>query len=479
MKIKNLYVDGYKNLIRTQILFDTEEVPIVIIGNNGTGKSNLVEALVQIFISLYYGSRVSFSYNIEYQCHGKYVRIDNGQNASPIIKVDGFPVGNTRFKKWIAQPGRMAPFPDLIFCYYSGTCERTKNFLRKYNRTYTTAIKKSTVNLDRLFVFSDLTQAKWSLMGLFAHRHRDLLGRLSVDDFRLFLITVTAPETYSEEKDDPSFWGTEGAIRDFLADLDNAAVESNQTSSTNSASKKRTRVYLLQREGIEKIGVALEKRGTNFQSMMHALAGRKMISDIKFLVTNSRSGAAYEIDDLSEGEKQLLTVVGGLKVYSQAESLVLLDEPDTHLNPNWSWEYESLLKSSLSEEQRKRSTILIATHDPILISGMTKEQVLMASITQNRLTYQSPLRDPRGQGVANVLTSEFFGLPSSLDKNTQSLLDERLRLAYKPEALTDIERNRLKQINEQLDVLGMSISFRDPDYAEFERTKYNNTNDNA
>ena len=74
--------------------------------------------------------------------------------------------------------------------------------------------------------------------------------------------------------------------------------------------------------------------------------------------------------------------------------------------------------------------------------------------------------------MANVLTSEYFGLPSSLDKNTQDLLDERLTLAFKPQPLTDEERERLKFINQRLDELGLSISFRDPEYADFERERH-------
>src|SRR5690606_36312476 len=133
-----------------------------------------------------------------------------------------------------------------------------------------------------------------------------------------------------------------------------------------------------------------------FQSMMRGLAAREMVAETTFELINSRSGATYDIDDLSEGERQLLCVIGGLKLYNQQESLVLLDEPDTHLNPSWSWEYENLLKYALSDEQKERSMVLVATHVPVLISGMTKEQVLIASVTANRLSYTPPVRDPRG-----------------------------------------------------------------------------------
>ena len=74
--------------------------------------------------------------------------------------------------------------------------------------------------------------------------------------------------------------------------------------------------------------------------------------------------------------------------------------------------------------------------------------------------------------MANVLTSEYFGLPSSLDKNTQDLLDERLSLSFKPEPLAAEERERLTFINQSLGELGLAISFRDPEYADFERERH-------
>ncbi len=40
MQLKSIYRDGYKNLIQTTIDFQSTDIPLTIIGNNGTGKSN-------------------------------------------------------------------------------------------------------------------------------------------------------------------------------------------------------------------------------------------------------------------------------------------------------------------------------------------------------------------------------------------------------------------------------------------------------
>lgn len=472
MKFKKICIDGYKNLIKTSIAFEDTDIPLAIIGNNGTGKSNLIEALLHIFLGIYFNKPPRFNFEIEYEAHNKRVILEKQDKSNVTISVDGIPWSMSRFKKRIREVEKMPPFPALVFCYYSGTCDRTKNLIHKYNRHYHLNLKVEAESLERLFVFSDIDYAEWCLLGLFAHCHKDLLDRLSLRGMGEFRITLMPPKTYSIEKDEPIYWGTKGAIRDFIADIDNSARESYKPYLGDLFDKEQNlRTYIFDIENLEKLGARLEHRVTNMFSMLQALGANMILANIEFKVVHALSEATYGVDDLSEGEKQLLCVIGGLKLSQQNECLVLLDEPDTHLNPVWSWEFDSLLRNALQESQQRSSTVIVATHDPVLISGLNKEQVLIARVSDGKLSYEQPLRSPRGQGVANVLTSEYFGLPSSLDKNTQDLLDERLTLAYKSCPLTDEERERLTFINKHLDELGLSIAFRDPAYAQFERER--------
>jgi ABC-type cobalamin/Fe3+-siderophores transport system ATPase subunit len=475
MHLKKAYIDGYKNLIGTSIEVPPADIPLAIIGNNGSGKSNIIEALIQIFYCLFQGKPTPFNFKIEYEAHGKeVVAVNTPRDKQCRITVDGKIWDPLFFKKRIQDPEQMPPFPALVFCYYSGTCNREKKLIGYYNRSYLAKLKRQTDDLERLFVFSDVEQAGWCLLGLFAHHHYDLLKMLSLSGIEDIKISLKAPYDYSPETSDPSFWGTEGAIRYFIADLDYWAQRDFKTDSFSLTSKAPERVYYLDVKYLEMVGEALEKRKTNLFSMLQALAAEGMLKDVELKVIHTISGAKFSINDLSEGEKQLLCVIGGLKLSNQDECLVLLDEPDTHLNPAWSWEYESLLQNALKGMRRLSSTVLLATHDPVVISGLKKEQVLIAKYDEEdkkRLVYEQPLRDPRGQGVANVLTSEYFGLPSSLDKNTQELLDERLELAYKAE-LTEEQRQRLSTINQELGYLGLVISFRDPKDADIEKNKY-------
>jgi len=80
--------------------------------------------------------------------------------------------------------------------------------------------------------------------------------------------------------------------------------------------------------------------------------------------------------------------------------LVLLDEPDTRLNPQWSWEYPEMLEEAFNASQREYSTVLMAPHDPVTISGLVAPQVFLANASgKEQSVFEHPRRNPRGQGL--------------------------------------------------------------------------------
>jgi predicted ATPase len=495
MKLKSLWINGYKNLIDTSVSFEECSIPIAIIGNNGTGKSNLIEALLHIFMGLYYDNAPEFDYKIEYSAHGKNVKAFklNAKNYNSII-VDDIEWSRTRFKNRVRDTESRPPFPALVFGYYSGTCERLKTLLKKYERTFSHKLRKYSTDpereqadlesvsgdLQRNFIFSDIDQAKKILVSLVAHKHEALLNKIDVERIERLKITIRPPRNFDKESIDITLWDTKGAIRHFLSALENYSDDSNENRKELDEEfvieSRKYNFLLHDKSHIEQLHKMaykeLHRNGTNLYSMLQALDANGMLVDIDYDIVSKAKQKPFPFDALSEGEKQLLCVIGGLTMAHHQECLVLLDEPDTHLNPAWSWEYNKLLKESLHSEQLQDSTVFIATHDPVLISGLTRDQVLIAKNENGVLSYDHPYRNPRGQGVANVLTSEFFGLPSSLDQHTQALMDRRLELSYKDSKLTESERTELKGINNSLDNLGLSISFRNKDFAEFEKKKY-------
>ena len=49
MRLDKVYIDGFKNLKQLAVDFDESKLTTVLIGQNGAGKSNLIEAITQVF----------------------------------------------------------------------------------------------------------------------------------------------------------------------------------------------------------------------------------------------------------------------------------------------------------------------------------------------------------------------------------------------------------------------------------------------
>lgn len=83
-------------------------------------------------------------------------------------------------------------------------------------------------------------------------------------------------------------------------------------------------------------------------------------------------------------------------------------------------------------------------------------------------TFQ-PDFDPKGLGVAGILTSELFNLPSTLDQDTLEDLQERNLLISKQEktGLSEQEKKRLTKLFYNLSNLGINTTDRDPLYQKF------------
>src|SRR6185295_19386329 len=91
--------------------------------------------------------------------------------------------------------------------------------------------------------------------------------------------------------------------------------------------------------------------------------------------------------------------------------LYLLDEPDTHLNPVWAYDFLKLLQQHVRAD---KGHLLVATHSPLMIGSLHKNQVRILTQQENATVAVEPEYDPIGIGVEGLLKSELYGLRSTL-----------------------------------------------------------------
>lgn len=484
MRLDRVYIDGFKNLKQAEVNFDESHLTTVIIGQNGTGKSNLIEAIVDVFRFTDLNKVAPrFLYEVDYRLDGKHIRLSN-LTGSATITCNGEKVSRTVFNK-----DKAAYFPDLVFGYYSGGSRRLEQLFDSHQRNYYNAIKRNE-NLEecrralderRLFYCRPI-HGIFALLSFFAYPSesvgRLLKEKLGVTEFHSALTVLREPWFSNGKKDfleqAHELWGAKGpagicarAMRDQA--FHPLALEGHPIDDyrDKGGSEAQLGVFLRNQEALK----VLAKGYTNdhaFFAALEAMDISDLVRDLHLWVkrTNDESGDV-SFSDLSDGERQLLMALGLIRISRNKRALFLLDEPDTHLNPHWQHTYLDLIQEWTEVTSNKsRCHIIMTSHNPLTIAALRKEEVrVMVPDENGKVSISQPYTDPRGMGFTATLT-EIFGLPTSLDPETQRDLDERNRLAQKTKR-SDEESRQLIAINDKLNRLGFMSEDREPLYQDF------------
>ena len=87
-----------------------------------------------------------------------------------------------------------------------------------------------------------------------------------------------------------------------------------------------------------------------------------------------------------------------------------------------------------------------------------------------KVTVSEPYADPKGMGFTATLT-EIFGLPTTLDSETQRTVDDRNALA-RIDKRTEDQEKRLIEITDKLNRMGFMFEDREPLYQDFLRASH-------
>ena len=505
MRIDWLWVEEYKNLKNLTIDFDQDHLITVLIGRNGTGKSNVLEALTVIFRDLLMGedgnskkNLPSFKYRIAYEIGECWVFIDadparkDPYQAKTISKKEQpEPYDpNTAFDdlagKNISRTNLLGEeseyLPKFLFGYYSGQSDRMEGVFRKYLKTYDDKlIASEEPGLKRMF-FAEPVHSNFVLLSFIVNNKEQtdafLQKQLGLEEggIESVLFVLKQPYWYDKKKTDGDarFWNSKGIVSDFLAKLYEISLAPIRIKRKEKYDVRRSRtleyLYLYAKDIDALRELADGKSTAAFFRDLESTHVSDLIDEVRIRVKLRKNDGAVTFRELSEGEQQLLTVLGLLQFTSSEESLFLLDEPDTHLNPRWSVEYLQHIRDFLKGDEGTydSSHVLLATHNPIAVAELVKEQVQILKRDEESLEIRAeePDIDPRGMGYAGVVTSEMFDLSAALDTHTQDRLEEQRTLAAQKE-LTDAEKLRLTDLNSELEVLGFGHQMRDPVFTEY------------
>ena len=108
---------------------------------------------------------------------------------------------------------------------------------------------------------------------------------------------------------------------------------------------------------------------------------------------------------LSSGQNILLNIITEIIKNIRYDSLIIYDEPETHLHPNAISQLTNTLYT-LTEEFE--SFCLIATHSPLVVQEMLAKNIYILEKEQNKLYVRKPNSETFGENLT-VITNEIFG----------------------------------------------------------------------
>lgn len=512
----------FKNLKNITIDFDQDHWVTVVIGWNGTGKSNVLEALAIIFRDLIGRRRTpAFAFQLAYRMGaGENLRhicidADPDREKEPLtihVATDAQARGEGTLTPFIegevpvsARRGKAIKLtaflnadseylPRYVFSYYSGESPRMHEVFRPYLENYDSKLRNGEdPGLKRLF-YAMPVHSQFVLLAFMIKQSsevRELLEKnmgIDPDEGIESVLFVLKQPGWSKRRGnkkadvagDVRFWGAKGVVQAFLDRLQNislAPIKVRRDKQITLWNKETTEFQYLYIKDIDALRHLVgEQQPAQFFRDLESTYVSELIEEVRIRVRLKKNDGSVTFRELSEGEQQLLTVLGLLRFTAEDESLFLLDEPDTHLNPRWSVDYISYLKQFIASgtKQEETSHILLTTHNPLAVAELDREQLQILRMTkqdgQRQIVACYPEMTPRGMGYAAIVTSDMFGIASSLDQPTQELLEAQRAFAGK-ERLTSNEQRQLDGINFQLDRLGFRFFHPDDEYSRYLRLR--------
>ena len=380
--------------------------------------------------------------------------------------------------------------PSHVFAYYSGRNERIEGLFRTHQERYKQLLRSDDDDLVRRLFYCRGGHSQLVLLACLLSDDKvfqDLLKMLHIESIESALFVLKKPYAARalEERDyaegDARFWWARGTVvSGFLDKLWQVAwapmQETRQVAiDFRRRPEKQELLYLFvpSNEKLKELGREVGTPERFFRYAEAAYIG-DLLEEVRINVRKRNAeGDAIEFKQLSEGELQMLTVLGLMRITREDHCLFLLDEPDTHLNPIWKLRYfddiEKVLEPEAGSMVQGESQILITTHDPLMVGSLKREQVHILRRDGEHTVVDMPDENPQGMGVTGLLKSELFGLSSTLDIETERRLFRRNELFVKQ--LRSAEENaELSRLSAELADLGFSTAdFRDPDYALFVR----------
>ncbi len=405
MKLKRVIIKNYKNLKDVEINFPDSNI-IAFIGNNGSGKSNILENIAHTFsVAKDFNNRNDIDYIFDY-----IYQIDSNEYR---IEDDGvrflYYKNNARDIKNIENG-----LPKVIFTYYAGETGRLNSYSEDFQKSYDEYLKlKRDDNIDLKFVtsfslkdFSIAFFANYVFQTSILDKIKDLLGFSSVEEHRI-LMQFKKPYWSSADGTGENVWGARGFNKFFF---DKLLEEDEEYGVGPFIEFDSGEDYITLAIGHSDLFRTLAETPLELYTKLKAMLDSGFLETIRIFVR--KDGEMFPIELFSEGEKQLANLLMLMDLTKEFKALFLLDEFDAYLHPNWQREFIKLIA-----EINIRGQVLLTTHSPATVSKMKKENLFRVV-----------------DGTIRVANRETY------NRSLDNIMEENMGISLRPDEFKELEK---------------------------------------
>jgi predicted ATPase len=211
---------------------------------------------------------------------------------------------------------------------------------------------------------------------------------------------------------------------DIELDFTDAQVLRRLVSSERAPAQWFSALYKLQLLGVDAWSgdVKQSLRRDGFQGhVKKPLKGKLPLSVQELWMSDGQSQVA--LDDLSDGEIQLLLTLGAVRLFSNDETLFLYDEPETHLNPSWRSHFH--MDFERANQSLGSAQALVSSHSPFLVSSLPRQAIFCFKKTDGTTSMSMAASETFGASF-DVLVKKHFHLKAAISETAIHEIRERL-----------------------------------------------------
>jgi predicted ATP-dependent endonuclease of OLD family len=436
MKINSLKIEGFNVLDNDFFIdFSNSSNLSILIGKNGSGKSSILEVVGLIFKSLYKGVKPSFKFVIDYELYEQKIGIQyNDESFTIRVNTNVYYLSDTDYLK----DRGIKLLPDNIIAYYSGSNIRLKNIFNfgRYIQSPFLYVEDKHFKLILLTLLSSKIQSHKDFLAtnFYVNDNNNFEFNLGIQLFPKKLI-----EQIREIDENFIFHLSEMLTIQDLIPITIQKISKSDNQNAEIVLKKIDKIWQdISASEILKYCLQMPYRFMNnmfyfsfepndLVDFMYKIGGE--IDFFKNLLDLTSKGILKNVDfeffknnnlvdytAFSEGERQLITVIGLKELISGESNLFLLDEPDTYLHPSW----QNLLVNKFLENQSNYT--FVTTHSANILKNISKKHIFILKNINNKIQVIEPPKSTFGRDVNSILNEamEVDERNSEMDK----LLDE-------------------------------------------------------